>query len=63
MSADPTAPDRTTLCLTLKSGQAVFVGDSRFAVEFDRGRIRVRITADRDVTILRETLLHRQHSD
>jgi sRNA-binding carbon storage regulator CsrA len=63
MATDPSHPDRTTLCVTLKSGEAVFIGDARVTVTLDRNRMRLYIQAPRDVNIVRESLLRRQHHD
>jgi len=48
---------KTTLCLSRKSGQAVIVGNARVEVEVvGRDRVKLRITAPAEVRILREEL-------
>lgn len=53
---ESTNPNRTSLCISRNSGQAVWIGDARVQVEITAGKIRMRITADRSVTILREEI-------
>lgn len=49
--------DPTTLVITRKTGQAVWIGgEIRVEVELVRGQVRLRITADRSVSIVREEL-------
>jgi sRNA-binding carbon storage regulator CsrA len=47
---------RTTLTLTRKSGQAIWIGESRVEVEMVNGRVKLHVTADENVLILREEL-------
>jgi sRNA-binding carbon storage regulator CsrA len=55
--------NRGTLCITRKSGQAFIVGDARIEIEIvGPNKAIVRVTADRDVPIVREELLHKQET-
>jgi carbon storage regulator CsrA len=43
------------LCLTVKQGQFVKVGDAKvFVLEIDRGKIRLGVEAPKDVVVLRQ---------
>jgi sRNA-binding carbon storage regulator CsrA len=53
--------NRGTLCITRKSGEAVIVGDARIEFEIvGPNKAFVRITADRNIPIVREELLYKQ---
>jgi sRNA-binding carbon storage regulator CsrA len=57
MDKQDAVSDRSTLCITRQSGQAVWIGDTRVQlILMDRGNIKVRINAPRDVPIRREEL-------
>lgn len=46
------------LCLTIKDGEWVQIGDARLKIlEIDKGRIRLGIEAPRSVEVLREKLM------
>ncbi len=43
------------LCLTVKQGQFVKVGDAKvFVLEIDRGKIRLGVEAPKEVLVLRQ---------
>ena len=43
------------LCLTVKKGQFVKVGDAKvFVLEIDRGKIRLGVEAPKEVLVLRQ---------
>jgi carbon storage regulator CsrA len=43
------------LCLTVKQGQSVRIGDAKvFVLEIDRGKIRLGVEAPKEVLVLRQ---------
>ena len=54
--------DRTTLCITLKSGRGFWIGNSHVTVE-GIGKIKVRIAADRTALILRDEVKRRNQPE
>jgi sRNA-binding carbon storage regulator CsrA len=49
----------STLCITRKDGEAVLIGDCRVQVYYVGARVRLRITAPRDMRIVREEIVNR----
>lgn len=54
----------SSLCLSRRLGQAILIGDGVLirVVQIDRGKIRLRIEAPRDVAIDREEVRERKRT-
>lgn len=55
MAKEGNQNEKTTLCITRKSGEVVWIGQTR--VEIIGATVKVRITAPRKVVVLREEVL------